>query len=268
MADRANPLSVGAARRLANALAPSLLIFAILAAWEGACRLWEVPSYLLPAPSQVAIALATDAPSLLASAWNTLAMALEALAFAAAASLPLALLVALSPTLERAVRPLAVTLQVTPVVAIAPLVIIWAGLDHPERAITALAAVVAFFPLFSGAVTGLKSADPDLERLFDLYGASAVQRLLRLRVPAATPYLLEGLKVAAGLSIIGAVVAEFVAGSGGAQGLAWRILEAEHRLRTAQMFAALAALAVLGAGLHAAIEAGERALLRRWRGRA
>jgi NitT/TauT family transport system permease protein len=247
--------------------APLLLIVALLVGWQAACRLWNVPTFLLPAPSDVIVALTTNAPSLLESAWNTLAMALEALAFAAAASLPLALLVALSPTLERAVRPLAVTLQVTPVVAIAPLVIIWAGLDHPERAITALAAVVAFFPLFSGAATGLKSADPDLERLFDLYGASPVQRLLRLRAPSATPYVLEGLKVAAGLSIIGAVVAEFVAGSGGAQGLAWRILEAEHQLRTAEMFAALVALAALGAGLHAVIEAGERAILRRWRGR-
>jgi NitT/TauT family transport system permease protein len=272
MADRApagrRQVREGAAHRLAKGLAPALLIAALLGGWEAACRVLTVPSYLLPAPSEVAVALATNVESLLGSAWNTLAMALEALAFAAAASLPLALLVALSPTLERAVRPLAVTLQVTPVVAIAPLVIIWAGLDHPDRAITALAAVVAFFPLFSGAVTGLKSADPDLERLFDLYEASALQRLLRLRVPAATPYLLEGLKVAAGLSIIGAVVAEFVAGSGGAQGLAWRILEAEHRLRTAQMFAALVALAILGAGLHAGIEAAERAILRRWRGRA
>jgi NitT/TauT family transport system permease protein len=258
---------VWTSRRLASALAPVLLIAVLLGAWETACRLWDVPRYLLPRPSAVAIALVTDAPSLLASAWNTLAMALCALAFAAAASLPLALLVALSPTLERAVRPLAVTLQVTPVIAIAPLVIIWAGLDHPGRAITALAAVVAFFPLFSGAVTGLKSADPDLERLFDLYEAGPLQRLLRLRAPAATPYLLEGLKVASGLSIIGAVVAEFVAGSGGAQGLAWRILEAEHQLKTAQMFAALAALAVLGAGLHAIIQAGEQAILRRWRGR-
>jgi NitT/TauT family transport system permease protein len=244
---------VWTSRRLASALAPVLLIAVLLGAWETACRLWDVPRYLLPRPSAVAIALVTDAPSLLASAWNTLAMALCALAFAAAASLPLALL--------------AVTLQVTPVIAIAPLVIIWAGLDHPGRAITALAAVVAFFPLFSGAVTGLKSADPDLERLFDLYEAGPLQRLLRLRAPAATPYLLEGLKVASGLSIIGAVVAEFVAGSGGAQGLAWRILEAEHQLKTAQMFAALAALAVLGAGLHAIIQAGEQAILRRWRGR-
>jgi NitT/TauT family transport system permease protein len=254
-------------RVFVSALAPSLFIALLLGIWEGACRGLAVPSYILPPPSDIAVALVGDAPVLLISAWNTLAMALTALALAAAVALPLALIVALSPVLERAINPLAVTLQVTPVVAIAPLVIIWAGLDHPERAITALAAVVAFFPLFSGAATGLKSADPDLERLFDLYAARPAQRLFRLRLPAAMPYLLEGLKVAAGLSVIGAVVAEFVAGAGGAQGLAWRILEAEHQLKTAQMFAALLVLALLGAGLHAMIQRLERAVLRRWRGR-
>ncbi len=254
--------------RIAARLSPALLMAALLAAWEAGCRLLHAPSYLLPPPSEVALALAQNAPALLLSAFSTLAMALAALALAAAASAPLALAVGLSPAFERAIRPLAVTLQVTPVVAVAPLVVIWAGLDHPERAITALAAVVAFFPLFSGALTGLKSADRDLERLFDLYGATRLQRLLRLRLPSATPFLLEGLRVAAGLSVIGAVVAEFVAGSGGAQGLAWRILEAEHQLRTAEMFAALIVLAILAAGLNGLIEAAERRLLARWRGRA
>ena len=249
-------------------LAPALLIALLLGAWQGACRFFALPIYLLPAPSDVAAATAADAPGLLLAASSTLLMALSALGLAVAVAWPLALAVALNPTLERAVRPLAVTLQVTPVVAVAPLVVIWAGLDHPARAITVLAAVVAFFPLFSGALTGLKAADPDLERLFDLYDARPIQRLVRLRLPSATPFLLEGLKVAVGLAVIGAVVAEFVAGSGGAQGLAWRILEAEHQLRTADMFAALLFLAVLGAGLHAVVEAAERAILARWRGRA
>jgi NitT/TauT family transport system permease protein len=179
----------------------------------------------------------------------------------------LALITAASRTLERAVQPLAVVLQVTPVVAIAPLVVIWAGLDHPERAVVALAAVVAFFPIFSGALTGLKAADPDLERLFDLYGATPSQKLARLRLPSAVPFLLEGHKVAAGLAIIGAVVAEFVAGSGGAQGLAWRILEAGNRLQTAKMFAALAVLGLLAALLNGAVQLIERRALTWWRGR-
>ncbi|WP_411288263.1 ABC transporter permease [Phenylobacterium sp.] len=248
-------------------LAPLVLVALLLAAWELACWGLAVPAYFLPAPSAIAVALASDWQALLGSAWNTLAMALLALAVASVLAQGMALLVALSPTLERAVRPLAVVLQVTPVVAIAPLVLIWAGLDHPMRAIVALAAVVAFFPIFSGAVTGLKAADPDLERLFDLYGASRVQRLVRLRLPSAVPFLLEGHKVAAGLAVIGAVVAEFVAGSGGAQGLAWRILEAGNRLQTARMFAALVALGLMGALLHAALERAERAGLAWWRGR-
>ena len=158
-------------------------------------------------------------------------------------------------------------LQVTPVVAIAPLVVIWSGLAHPERAIVTLAAVVAFFPIFSGALTGLKASDPDLERLFDLYGAGRLQKLTRLRLPSAVPFLLEGHKVAAGLAVIGAVVAEFVAGSGGAQGLAWRILEAGNRLQTAKMFAALAVLGLMGAVLHGLFQLAERWALARWRGR-
>ena len=253
--------------RLVQMLAPLVLVGLLLAGWELACRALAVPAYLLPAPSAIAVALASDWQALLGSAWNTLAMALLALAVASVLAQGVALLVALSPTLERAVRPLAVVLQVTPVVAIAPLVLIWAGLDHPMRAIVALAAVVAFFPIFSGAVTGLKAADPDLERLFEIYGASRVQRLVRLRLPSAVPFLLEGHKVAAGLAVIGAVVAEFVAGSGGAQGLAWRILEAGNRLQTARMFAALVALGLMGALLHAALERAERAGLGWWRGR-
>ncbi|HEY2752800.1 ABC transporter permease [Phenylobacterium sp.] len=252
---------------MARALAPFVLIALLMAAWEVACRALAVPVYFLPPPSAVAQALAGDWAGLLRSAWNTLSMALVALLVASLLAQALALVVALSPILERAVRPLAVVLQVTPVVAIAPLVLIWAGLDHAGRAIVGLAAVVAFFPIFSGAVTGLKATDPDLERLFDLYGASPLQRLVRLRLPSAVPYLLEGHKVAAGLAVIGAVVAEFVAGSGGAQGLAWRILEAGNRLQTAKMFAALVVLGLLGALLHAVLEAAERVGLRWWRGR-
>jgi NitT/TauT family transport system permease protein len=250
-----------------SAGAPWILVIALITIWQGVCAGLQIPAYFLPAPLDVGAALIANGGELLASAWTTLWMALAALMLAAAISLPMALLTGLSPIAERAVQPLAVTLQVTPVVAIAPLVMIWAGLDHADRAIIALAAVVAFFPLFSGALTGLKSADPDLERLFDLYGAGRVQRLLRLRVPAAAPFVLEGLKVAVGLAVIGAVVAEFVAGSGEAQGLAWRVLEAEHQLRTAEMFAALAVLAAMAAVLHAIMGFAERAILLAWRGR-
>jgi NitT/TauT family transport system permease protein len=250
-----------------RALAPLALIGAILAIWETATRLTGIPTYLLPAPSAIFAALIANAPLLAISAWRTLDMALQALAAAALFAGGLAMMVSLSRTLDHAIRPLAVTLQVTPVVAIAPLFVIWAGVEHPERAIVALAAIVAFFPIFSGTARGMASADPDLERLFDLYGARPWQRLVRLRLPSAVPFVVEGFKVASGLAIIGAVVAEFVAGSGGAQGLAWRILEAGNRLETAKMFAAILALALMAAAVHLAFQWLERRALVWWRGR-
>jgi NitT/TauT family transport system permease protein len=253
--------------KLADRIAPFALLAVLLAVWETACRALHVPGYFLPAPSQVARAIVTDLPTLASAAWRTLSVALGALLIASVAAQALAVLIGLHPLLERAVRPLASIVQVTPVVAIAPLVLIWAGIDHPERAILALAALVAFFPIFSGAVTGLHAADPDLERVFDLYGASRWQRVSRLRLPSAIPFLLEGHKVGAGLAIIGAVVAEFGAGSGGVRGLAWQILDAGNKLQTDRMIAALTVLGAMGVALHALLEAAERSALRWWRGR-
>ena len=250
-----------------NALPPLALIAVLLAIWQAACQLLSIPPYLLPAPSQIGAALVAGAPILTQAAWRTLLMALEALAAASLFASSLALAVSLSRPLGQAIRPLAVALQVTPVVAIAPLVVIWAGVDHPGRAIVVLAAIVAFFPIFSGATRGLNAADPDLERLFDLYGATPLQRLMRLRLPSSVPFLVEGHKVAAGLAIIGAVVAEFVAGSGGAQGLAWRILEAGNRLQTDRMFAAILVLALMATGLHFVFQFLEARALKWWRGR-
>ncbi len=248
-------------------LAPLALITLLLLLWEITCRALHVPEYILPPPSAVAQAAAANAPLLLSSAWNTLSTAIEALVTASVIACSIALVVSMSPVLEAAVRPVAVTIQATPVVAIAPLALIWAGVDHPQRAILGLAVIVAFFPIFSGALTGLRSADPDLERLFDLYGAHPIQRLLRLRLPSAIPFLIEGHKVAAGLAIVGAVVAEFGAGSGGVQGLAWRILEASNRLQMPKVFAALVILAAMAASLFGLLQIGERELLARWRGR-
>jgi len=253
--------------RIADKLAPIVMLALLLAAWEIACRALNVPAYFLPPPSKVALAMAADLPTLVAAAWRTLSVAIAALLIASLVGQALAVVVGLHPLLERAVRPLASIIQVTPVVAIAPLVLIWAGIDHPERAIVALAALVAFFPIFSGALTGLHAADPDLERLFDLYGASRWQRVMRLRLPSAVPFLLEGHKVGAGLAIIGAVVAEFGAGSGGVRGLAWQILDAGNKLQTDRMIAALAVLGAMGVALHAILEAVERAGLTWWRGR-
>ena len=252
---------------MSRILAPLALVALLLAAWEIAVRTLGVPAYFLPPTSGVAVALVENLPSLAAAAWITLSTALIALVVASLIAVGLAVIVGLNPLLEAAVRPLASVLQVTPVVAIAPLVLIWAGIDHPQRAIVALAVLVAFFPIFSGAVTGLRAADPDLERLFDLYGAGRWQRVMRLRLPSAVPFLLEGHKVGAGLAIIGAVVAEFGAGSGGVRGLAWQILDAGNKLQTARMIAALVVLGLMGVALHALLDRAERVGLTWWRGR-
>ena len=249
-------------RRLLSALPALILTAVLLTVWEVSVRLFNVPVYFLPPPSDVARALVDNGSVLLASAGQTFWVALKALIVAALIGGGLAVSVSLSRLAERAVAPLAVTLQVTPVIAIAPLVLIWFGLDHADRAVTALAAAIAFFPIFSGVLTGLKSADPDLERLFDLHAASPLRRLWRLRLPSALPFALEGLRVAAGQAVVGAVVAEFVSGSGAAQGLAWRLLEAGNRLRTADLLAALVCLALLGLLLHGATRLLERRLLR------
>jgi NitT/TauT family transport system permease protein len=169
-----------------------------------------------------------------------------------------------SRLLERTLYPYAVILQVTPVVAIAPLILIWVGFERINLALTIIATIVAFFPILAGATLGLKSADFNLLDLSRLYGASRIQTLWRIRLPTALPYLLSGMKTAGGLALIGAVVAEFVAGSGTATGLAWRIVESGNRLEIATLFAALALLAITGVLIFAALSLLEWWLLRRW----
>jgi NitT/TauT family transport system permease protein len=253
--------------RTAQILAPVVFVAALLAAWETACRGLALPSYFLPAPSEIAVALVSNAPLLFVSAWRTLSTALTAFVTVSLLANLAALAAASSQIVASSLKPIAVTLQVTPIIALAPLFQIWAGIDHPGRAVVALACVAAFFPIYSGALAGLSSADPELERLFDLYGASPWQRLVRLRVPSAVPQALEGHKVALGLALVGAVVGEISASAGGAEGLAWRILEASHRLEMAKSFAALAALALMAGVLHLAFQALENAALGWWRGR-
>ncbi|HEY3814978.1 MAG TPA: ABC transporter permease [Caulobacteraceae bacterium] len=251
-------------RRLIDIAAPLVLIAVLLGLWQAACTAFDVPAFFLPKPTDVVAALIARWPVLLQSAWNTFVMALLALVFASATACAFALGSALNGLFERAVRPIALTLQVTPVMALAPLFQVWAGLDHAMRAVVGLAAIIAFFPIFSGVLTGLKSADPDLERLFDLYQATPLQRLFKLRLPSSIPFVIEGHRVGLGLSIVGAVVAEFVAGSGQTQGLAWRIVEAQHRLQIADMIAALVVLVAMALALNLLLSIFERKALQRW----
>lgn len=238
-----------------------LLALAALALWEILVRLFAVPAYLLPGPLAILAAAAADAPGLGAALLATLAVTAAALVAASLLGVALAAAMAASPWARAAFQPWAVVLQVTPVVAIAPLIIIWVG--QPFLALVACATIVAFFPVFSATLAGLTAPPRDLLDLFRLNGATRLQELRLLRLPAALPFFLAGLRISGGLALVGAVVAEFVAGSGGfAAGLAYRILEAGYRLQIPRMFAALALLALAGLAINAALAAVERRWLR------
>jgi NitT/TauT family transport system permease protein len=246
--------------RIAAPLAVGALFLAL---WQAAVRLSGVPVYILPAPSDIAGSLWVDGPSLLGSLLVTLRITLAALAAAAIIGGLIALVFSLSRVIEISFFPYAVILQVTPIVAIAPLIIIW--VHTPFLALLTCAWIVAFFPIVSNTTVGLNSADRNLLALFKLYGASRGQVLWFLRVPTALPYFLAGLRISGGLALIGAVVAEFVAGTGGSEtGLAYRILEAGYRLAIPRLFAALFLLSVTGIAIYLVLDFISRRLLRNW----
>ena len=245
-------------------LLPVLLGAVVLALWQFAVRSLEVPVYLLPAPSDVANAFATDYASLLSALWTTLRIVIVAFVLATVSGVALAILFSQSRIIEYALYPYAVILQVTPIVAIAPLLIIWVHYENIDLALLILAWIVAFFPILASTTLGLRSADFNLVDLFRLYGASRWQILWRLRLPGALPYLLGAMKVSGGLALIGTIVAEFAAGTGTATGLGWLITESENRLHAATTFAALAILAALGVAIFFALSALEWLLLHRW----
>jgi NitT/TauT family transport system permease protein len=236
----------------------------VLALWEFLVRHYAVPVYLLPAPSAIWPAFIGNFSELMTALWTTLQVTWIAFALAFVGAMALAILFNLSRTLEMALFPYAVVLQVTPVIAIAPLMLIWVGFDRVELAAVIIAWIVAFFPILSNAALGLRAVDPNLEDLFRLYGATRWQRLTRLQLPAAQPYILSGVKTSGGLALIGAIVAEFVAGSGTATGLGWLITEAGRNLEIAKMFAALALLSAVGVADFYALTLLEWSLLHRW----
>jgi NitT/TauT family transport system permease protein len=250
-------------QRALRILAPLLIGAVFLALWEAVVRVKGIPPYILPAPSAVVFSLWVDGPSLLGSLLVTLRITLAALAAAALIGGAIALLFSLSRILELSLFPYAVILQVTPIVAIAPLIIIW--VRQPFLALLVCAWIVAFFPIVSNTTVGLNSADRNLLALFRLYGASPGQTLLYLRVPTALPYFLAGLRISGGLALIGAVVAEFVAGTGDAEtGLAFRILEAGYRLAIPRLFAALFLLSLTGIVIYLLLDWLSRRVLQHW----
>ena len=249
--------------RLAGIAAPLVAGVLFLAGWQAVVQWQGIPAYILPSPVAIAEALWRDGPSLLGSLLVTLRITAAALVAAIVLGGALAILFAQSRLLEISLFPYAVILQVTPVVAIAPLIIIW--VNDTFLALLVCAWIVAFFPIVANTTLGLNSADRNLVELFRLYGASRWQTLRYLRLPAALPYFLAGVRISGGLALIGAVVAEFVAGTGGAEtGLAYRILEAGYRLQIPKLFAALLLLSATGIAIFAALSWITRRLIGHW----
>jgi NitT/TauT family transport system permease protein len=242
---------------------PVLLFALALGGWEAFVRIRQIPHYILPAPSLVAVTLWDNLGSLMTSWLFTIKITVGALLLAVLGGVLLAMLFALSRWVELSLFPFAIVLQVTPIVAIAPLILIF--VDSTTAALLICAWIVAFFPILSNTVAGLRSADLNLRDLFRLYRASPWQTLRHLLVPSALPYFIAGLKIAGGLSLIGAVVAEFTAGAAGKEtGLASRILEASFRTEIPKMFAALVLVSLTGIGIFLVFNLVARLVLGKW----
>jgi NitT/TauT family transport system permease protein len=248
--------------RYVRILLPIVVLAVGTMAWELVVRLNNIPPYVLPGPLSVFSTLIADWPVLSQSLGVTLLTTLEGFIAAAVGGVGLALLFNQSKWLEYSLFPYAVILQVTPVIAIAPLLLIYLP---QQTAVVVCAWIVGFFPVLSNATLGLNSVDRNLAGLFQLYGASRMQTLRLLKLPSALPYILGGLRIAGGLSLIGAVVAEIAAGTAGAgSGLAYRIAESGYRLNIPRMFAALLLLSVAGIVIYGLLALISHLVLRRW----
>jgi len=249
--------------RIANLLVPLAVGLVALGAWQGLVDAFDVPKYLVPSPLLVARTLAEDRVLLATSLLVTLKVTLLALLIAVVLGVGIAFLFVQSRWIERALFPYAILLQVTPIVAIAPLIIIW--VKDTELALVICAAIVALFPVIVNTTLGLRSVDAGLADLFRMNQAGPLQTLFRLRVPAALPYFFGGLRISSGLALIGAVVAEFVAGTGGSgAGLAYQILLAGLQLNIPRLFAALLLIALTGVALFLAMAGLSKLALGAW----
>ena len=241
---------------------PIVMLAIAVLVWHFVVQIFTLPPYVLPGPGLVATTLIADGNLLWNSLLVTLLTTFEGFLLAAVGGIGLAILFNQSRLVEYSFYPYAVILQVTPIVAIAPLLLIY--LPQP-LAVLVCAWIVAFFPVLANTTLGLSSVDHNLLALFDLYKASRWQVLWNLKLPSALPQILAGLRIAGGLSLIGAVVAEIAAGSAGAgSGLAYRIAESGYRLNIPRMFAALILLSLAGVAIFYALSAMSYLVLRRW----
>lgn len=253
-----------ATRKKIAELAPPLAVgVLVVAGWEAACRAFGIPSYLFPAPSQIIVTFISDAPALMGALWVTLRVTLIALGLAVVIGATIAFLFVQSPIIERSFFPYAIIMQVTPIVAIAPLIIIL--VKNTQVALVICATIIAIFPIISNTTVGLRSVDPGHQNLFAINRASRFQSLVYLRIPSALPFFFAGLRVSSGLALIGAVVAEFVAGTGGRNtGLAYEILQSGFQLEIPRMFAALFLITVVGIILFLAMVGLSKLALGTW----
>ena len=247
---------------MTRVVGPAIVGIVLLLAWQAACTSLHVPPYIFPSPAAIGASLWTNRDALVAALGSTLAVTLVALGLATLFGTLIAFLFVQSRALEVSLFPYVVMLQVTPIVAVAPLIII---LVHDTFwSLVICAAVIALFPMISNTGAGLRSVDPGLLAFFRMNKASRLQTLWRLRIPSALPFFLAGLRISSGLSLVGAVVAEFVAGTGGrSAGLAYQILQASFQLDIPRMFAGLVLITLAGIALTAAM-AGLSRLLLRW----
>jgi NitT/TauT family transport system permease protein len=254
----------------ADVLAPIVVGVGVLVLWEVGVRLTNTPPYILPGPLLVLQTLVSEWGTLFPSLMITLQITLVAFVAAVVTGLAIAILFTQSKWIERSFFPYAVILQTTPIVAIAPLIILWVrqlvqGQQATFISLTICAWIVAFFPILSNTTLGLNSADHNLLNLFQLYKANRWQTLRYLRLPSALPYFLGGLRISGGLALIGAVVAEFVAGTGGTRsGIAYQILISSFNLQIPRMFAALLMTTGLGVAIFVALTLLSDLLLRDW----
>ena len=244
--------------KMLRVAAPLLVGIVLLALWQGIVVSYNVPKYLVPSPLAILHALIDDWALLSDSLLVTLKITLLAFLMSIVIGVAVAFLFVQNRMVEMSLFPYAVLLQVTPVVAIAPLIIIW--VKDPTASLVICATIVAVFPVISNTTLGLRSVNPGLASYFKLNHATRLQTLWRLRIPSALPYFFAGLRISGGLSLIGAVVAEFVAGTGGTgTGLAYQILQSGYQLNIPRLFAALLLISLTGVALFAAL-----ALLSRW----
>ncbi|MGV3680532.1 MAG: ABC transporter permease [Acidovorax sp.] len=249
--------------RVQRVVYPVLVGLVLIALWQGLVTAMELPPYLVPSPLLMLKTLFTDWAALGGSLWVTVKITVLAFAVATVAGVLISFLFVQSKRIETALFPYAVLLQVTPIVAVAPLIIIW--VKDPTASMVICAALVALFPIISNTTLGLRSVEPDLQSYFKLNRATRMQTLLRLRIPSALPYFFGGLRISSGLALIGAVVAEFVAGTGGqGAGLAYQILQAGFQLNIPRMFAALLLISLTGVALFAIMAWLTRAALGSW----